>query len=217
MALEVPMRPADSDCEAFNSGLWGQPANAATSLAFVVVGVLIIIVNRKGPSSRVIYGVLAAFLWSEFFPEALGFINELKLRGSWGRTGNQDIVVNNNQVYYPYFSSITAGHTYLFGETLTMNQGMAQVAFANRDISWESTEMRNIGLDLEMLSGRLSFIGELYQKDTDGILLALPIPGLIGLDAPVQNAAEIRNTGWEAAVNWRDRVGGVNYSVGIKM
>jgi TonB-linked SusC/RagA family outer membrane protein len=150
-----------------------------------------------------------------FFPQSLDFISELKLRGSWGKTGNQNIQRGNNQLYYPSYSTIVFGHNYIYGDQLT--PGAAQTEFANRDISWEATEMSNVGLDLELLNGRFSFIGDVYRKTTDGILLALPIPNLIGLAAPVQNAAVIRNSGWEAAVNWRDRAGPVNYSLGFNI
>jgi TonB-linked SusC/RagA family outer membrane protein len=149
-----------------------------------------------------------------FFRNNVGFLNELKLRASWGRTGNQDIVVGGNQLYYPYHSLISlSGNNYLFGDVLT--PGAAQNELANRDISWESTEMSNVGVDLEFLAGRLAFTGDIYRKRTDGILLRLPIPNLIGLTPPVQNAAAIENNGWEAALTWRDRRGGVNYNIGF--
>jgi TonB-linked SusC/RagA family outer membrane protein len=150
----------------------------------------------------------------DFFRNNVGFIDELKLRGSWGRTGNQDIVVGNSQVYYPYHSLINlSGNNYVFGGILT--PGAAQAELANRNISWESTQMRNLGLDLEFLNRRLSFIGEMYRSRTDGILLRLPIAAIVGLTAPVQNAGVIENVGWEAAVNWRDQRGGVTYNVGF--
>ncbi|HET8656437.1 MAG TPA: TonB-dependent receptor [Longimicrobiaceae bacterium] len=150
-----------------------------------------------------------------FFKNHIGFIDDLKLRGSWGEMGNQDISVNGNQLYYPYWSLVSLGHDYVFGGQLV--NGAAIDGLANRDISWESTTMSDLGLDAVMLNGRLSFTGDIYRKDTNNILQDLPIPGIIGLDAPVQNALSIRNTGWEATAGWSDLVGGFNYSVNLNL
>lgn len=144
-----------------------------------------------------------------FFKNNVGFISDLKLRGSWGRMGNQDIGL------YRYFPTIRFGHNYVFGNSLVT--GAAQTQLANQDISWETTEMTNLGVDLTVLDGRLTFTGDIYDKNTTGILLELPIPNVIGLGAPIQNAAEVNNRGWELGANWGDMVGGVNYSVGLNL
>jgi TonB-linked SusC/RagA family outer membrane protein len=144
-----------------------------------------------------------------FFQNALGGVfDELKLRGSWGRMGNQDIGL------YRYFPTITFGNTYVFGSTLTT--GAAQTELANEDISWETTEMTNLGIDASVFGSRLSLTADAYSKYTDGILLALPIPNVIGFGPPIQNAAEVSNKGWELGLNWRDILpGDVNYSIGV--
>ncbi|MBW3628909.1 MAG: TonB-dependent receptor [Gemmatimonadetes bacterium] len=144
-----------------------------------------------------------------FFQDNVGFFDELKLRASWGRMGNQDIGL------YRYFPTIAFGHTYVFGNSLVT--GAAQTRLANQDISWETTEMTNVGLDASVLDGRLSMTADAYTKTTDGILLELPIPNIIGFGAPVQNAAVVNNKGWELGLNWRDGFGDVNYSVGLNL
>ena len=136
----------------------------------------------------------------------VGFIDELKLRGSWGRMGNQDAQGS----LYPYWSTISLGHNYVFGNQLTV--GAAKTELANQDISWETTEMSDLGLDAAFLNGRLELSGDVYVKNTSDILRRLPIPGIIGLTEPVQNKLKVRNTGWEATIGWRDGVRGLNYS-----
>jgi TonB-linked SusC/RagA family outer membrane protein len=158
-----------------------------------------------------------------FFQNALGGVfDELKLRGSWGRMGNQDIGLYR---YFPtiaFGSSITnnsnpgtaGGGLYVFGNSLVT--GAAQTALANEDISWETTEMTNLGLDASLLGSRLSFTADVYSKTTDGILLELPIPNIVGFAPPIQNAAVVNNKGWELGLNWRDALpGDIDYSVGL--
>src|SRR5690606_412914 len=94
---------------------------------------------------------------------------------------------------------------YVFGDALIL--GAAKTALSNANISWESTTMSDIGIDASFLDGRLTFTGDYYRKETNDILRSLPISGMIGLDAPVQNALSVRNTGWEAVVGWGDMVG----------
>jgi TonB-linked SusC/RagA family outer membrane protein len=141
----------------------------------------------------------------------LGFVDELKLRGSWGRMGNQDAQGD----LYPYWSTINLGHNYVFGDQLVT--GAAKTELANRDISWETTEMTDLGLDATFLNGRLEFTGDVYRKNTSDILRRLPIPGIIGLTEPVQNKLKVRNVGWEATLGWRDRRGGFDYSANFNV
>jgi TonB-linked SusC/RagA family outer membrane protein len=160
------------------------------------------------------YGFFPSFsagwrISEEPFLANLDFLDELKLRGSWGRLGNQQIGL------YRYFSTIDLGQNYSFGGQLV--SGARQTRLANENISWEATEVANLGVDVGLFDGRLAFTGEIYRKNTTGILLTLPIPGVIGVAAPVQNAGEVRNTGWETTLSWRDAVGDLRYSVGFNL
>lgn len=170
--------------------------------------------SRFGPAKK--YGVFpsvsAAWRVSDepIFRGRLGFINDLKLRGSWGRLGNDRI------------------DDYLFQQTININQGnynfnnaLATGAIpgriANPDIGWETTEQTNGGVDVEMVQGKLSFTGDVYKKDTYGILLQVPISSFVGQTAPTQNAGAVTNTGWEAGINWRDQVRSFTYSFGFNI
>lgn len=130
----------------------------------------------------------------ESFMKGLTFIDNLKLRGSWGQTGNERI---DDFLYLPQYVT----------ENVITNSNLSTAVFqkkmANPDITWETVEQTNIGLDFSMWNGLL--FGELdwYQKDTKDILLSLGIPRFIGLDAPMQNAGVVRNSGIETMLGFR--------------
>lgn len=151
-------------------------------------------------------------LSQEPFMRNVGIVSELKLRGSWGRTGNNAMPNNNN---YPYWSLINLGQGYSLGDQLA--PGAAQTTFANRDITWETTTMTDVGVDAELFGGRLTFTGDVYRKQTNGILWTLSIPWLVGLNPSVLNAAKVRNTGWEASLTYRAGAGDLQYSLGLNL
>lgn len=131
-------------------------------------------------------------------------ISDLKLRGSWGKTGNQTAGL------YAFYESY-ASTTYNFnGEIVT---GYMQDELANKELKWETSTQTDIGIDAGFLKNRLTFTADYYYKRTNGILVSLPISGTIGLDAPVQNAAVVDNKGFELAIDWRDNVGDFSYGL----
>ncbi len=134
----------------------------------------------------------------------------LKLRASWGRLGNERI-----GSYYPYQASI-AFHNTLFYDSagqLLSTTTAGQEKYAVSNISWETTESWNIGLDANFLSSRLRIGGEFYKKTTRDMLLGMDIPRFIGYSNPDVNAGKMHTTGYDIELGWNDRVGEVNYSV----
>ncbi|NQV75041.1 MAG: TonB-dependent receptor, partial [Bacteroidetes bacterium] len=137
-------------------------------------------------------------------------ISAMKLRGSWGQLGNQNIGL------YKFQNNYNLGQSYQFGGVVVPAAAVTNAG--NPDISWETSTMTNIGLDMGFLNGRLEVVGEYFWKYTDNILLNLPIPSTIGVTAPLQNAAAVSNNGWEVALNYSgaprtDK--GFQYSVGV--
>jgi TonB-linked SusC/RagA family outer membrane protein len=134
-------------------------------------------------------------------------VNELKLRGSWGITGNQSVDL------YSYYSALTA-NGYSFGGTSV--QGYRPTTLANTNLGWESTTQLDLGLDAAFFNKRLSLTVDYYRKLTDDILLNLDIPATIGLTAPPQNAGSVENKGWEFGLNYRGGQGnsGFRYTLG---
>ncbi len=144
----------------------------------------------------------------ESFMKEVPVISFLKLRASWGTLGNERI---GN---YPYQSTIAFGNTLFYQGTNTVAaQTAAQIQYAIRDISWETTQSTDFGLDLNMFKNRLRLSGDYYLKSTKDMLLALEIPDYIGFDNPDQNTGKMNTRGWELEVNWNDQLGDFGYSV----
>ncbi|ETZ21845.1 TonB-dependent receptor [Pedobacter sp. V48] len=143
----------------------------------------------------------------DFFSGLKNTINEAKLRLSWGRLGNQLIGT------YP---SITA----LEFESTALGKQIANTAtlkaMANKNISWETTEEKNIGIDLTLLNN-LSITADYYQRRTRDILLQLGIPLTLGLVAPFQNAGTVDNKGWELGINYKGNVKDFNYNISFNL
>lgn len=135
-------------------------------------------------------------------------VNELKLRGSWGRTGNQAVAL------YSYFPTLNL-FTYSFNGAPV--QGYVQTQIANPDLTWESTEAVDVGLDASFLNRKLNVTIDYYKKRTSGILLTLPVPGTLGLNAGPRNAGKVDNTGWEFTVNTRNQFGDFGLDVSLNM
>jgi TonB-linked SusC/RagA family outer membrane protein len=166
--------------------------------------------SRFAPENRVSYFPSFSAGWrltEESFFSGLDFFSEFKLRASWGRLGNQQI--GND---FPYTSNILLGAAnYIFGSRVAT--GAAQNVLANRSIRWETTETTNIALDAGLLNNKLLFTIEYYNRTTNDILLALPVPRVVGLSAPLQNAGSVENKGFDFSLNWRDNIGAFKYSV----
>lgn len=120
------------------------------------------------------------------------YVSHLKLRGSWGQTGN-----NMNVSLYNYYERIDPV-TYSFNSAIV--QGFEQRQLADPTISWETLTQTDIGLDAEILNGKFSLTVDYYNKVNRDILLRLPVPGALGLTPGFQNAAAVQNSGWEFQV-----------------
>ena len=168
--------------------------------------------SRFSPDSR--WGVFPSFsagwrLSEEDFVKSLGFVQNLKLRASWGQLGN------NASGDYDYQS--TYGKVNVSFNGLQM-AGLAQGKIANPLLQWESTNVTNFGLDASFLNSRLSTEIDVYNKVTNGILTTPPVYLTLGLKtAPTQNTAEVTNKGVDVTVRWKDKVGDLNYSVAVNV
>lgn len=126
------------------------------------------------------------------------YIDEFKLRGSWGKTGNQAVEL------YSYFPTLNLV-TYTFDGNPV--QGYVQQKMADPNITWETTTQTNLGADAEFFSRKLYITVDYYKKRTNGILLVLPVPGALGLAASPQNAGVVDNNGWEFTVGTQNHWG----------
>jgi TonB-linked SusC/RagA family outer membrane protein len=136
-------------------------------------------------------------------------LSNLKLRASWGQLGNQEIGT------YPYQSTVSLTQSAVLqgGEVF----GAAVTSWANTNITWETAEMMNLGLDIGLIKNKLSGTFDYFIKDTKDILLQLQVPRISGLNADYKNAASIQNKGWEFNVNWQDKIKNFEYNIGFNL
>ena len=140
-------------------------------------------------------------------------ISNLKLRVGWGQNGNQRIdrdapltligTNNENQWYF--------GNGY--------SQGYVPTYVGNADIKWETSQQTNIGLDMSFFKNSLDVSMDFYVKKTSDMLLNMPIPSFGAFpNSPFFNAGDLKNTGFEIVVNYRNQIGkDFNYNVGLNM
>lgn len=134
-------------------------------------------------------------------------INEAKLRVSWGRLGNQNIGT------YPAITTIIL-ESYTLGKQIVNTAALNTLA--NKMISWETTEEKNIGLDLTLFNN-LSITADYYNRRTRDILLGLDIPLIVGVGKPFQNAGVVDNKGWELGIAYRGVVNDFNYNLSFNI
>ena len=156
---------------------------------------------------------------TESFMEATStWLDQLKLRASWGQVGNNNIP--DFQYTAPINTStlITSDDFaafYNFGTSGTNVAGAYQSRLANTRIKWETSEQTNIGFDARLLKNRLGVNADFYIKNTKDWLVTAPIPATSGAKAPVINGGDVNNTGFELALNWNDHIGDLHYNVGV--
>ena len=134
-----------------------------------------------------------------FMKDNIDWIDNLKLRASFGVLGNQNIGT------YPYQDAISFGGNYTFGGALS--PGAYVGTLANKDIKWEKTRVIDVGLDLNMLDNNLEFVFDYFNKYTSDILYNVTASSVLGLTSSAVNAGEVKNTGFEAALNYHVSIG----------
>jgi TonB-linked outer membrane protein, SusC/RagA family len=149
-------------------------------------------------------------LSKEAFMEDLSdVVRLLKIRGSWGKLGNQNI----GNSYYPFAEPLSLSSVSMGGNIYQM---VTQTTLSNPNLRWEETEMRGIGVDANLFN-KLSFTFDYYDKTTDGILLKLNTSQLTGLASPYQNAAVVSNKGWEVSARYDDKIGDFDLGIGFNI
>ena len=136
----------------------------------------------------------------------------LKLRGSWGRNGNVNILSG-----YPYTATISLnGQWYQYNPstgTGNLTYGSGPTDMPNDKLKWETSEQLDFGIDARLLSDRLSVTVDWYKKLTKDLLVSFaPVPE-IGVKSTYANAGNVLNTGLEFELGWKDSVGDFNYGI----
>lgn len=140
-----------------------------------------------------------------FMSGTRGWLDNLKIRASYGELGNQEIRDGNRQLYYPYIPSLSSNNS-----DFILDNGqtpyVSPPGLVSPTLTWESVATRNIGLDLTLLASRLDMSFDVYTRDTKDMLLGVSRPGILGAAAPKENGADLRTQGWELAVTYRDKI-----------
>jgi TonB-linked SusC/RagA family outer membrane protein len=148
-------------------------------------------------------GAIAWRLSEEPFIKRVGLFDDLKLRTSYGRTGNQDIG--------DYRALATLGSTtYLFNGVKVI--GYAPSTLANPLLKWETTDQFDAGLDVAMLKSRLLVTADVYNKTTKDLLLEVAVPATLGYNTQLQNIGSVRNRGVELAFNTVNLTGALGWT-----
>ena len=127
----------------------------------------------------------------EFFPKN-AVVNSLKLRASYGITGNAEI---------PYYGglAVLASHNYMIGNDIAL--GFSPENSPNRDLSWENTGTVNIGVDAGFWDNKLQVSFDAYSATTRNLLLNVTVPATSGLTSALQNVGKVRNQGLEMLIS----------------
>lgn len=165
--------------------------------------------SRFGKSNR--WGVFpsasAGWRISEESFFSVPFIDDLKLRASWGQLGNQDIGLYA-------FSSTLQQAFYTFGNPQTIYVGYYPASDFNPDVKWETTTQLDFGLDMYAFDYKLYFSADYYKKNTSDMLIILPQAATSGFGSSgYENLGEIENKGWEFQAIWRDKAGEFGYNI----
>jgi TonB-linked SusC/RagA family outer membrane protein len=162
------------------------------------------------------WGVFPAFSlgWAvskENFMKSFEKLKNFKIRGSYGTLGNQNIGL------FRYASIVYPGFNYAFGNQLV--SGYNTNNYANKDISWESTTTLNIGTDLSfsLLGGSVDINFDWFRRETDDVLLSLPIPMIVGLSPSETNAGKVKNQGWEFFMSYKNYTHDLGYKIGFNL
>ena len=143
----------------------------------------------------------------------VSFINELKIRGSIGTTGN-DGTVDNSIAPYQWQSNYNIGRSYIFGTDYQI--GIAPGLLPNPDITWEKTTSYNGGLDFGMFDGKLNGSVDYFERRISNIFgnRIASLPGILGATLPAVNYAKKEVSGFEVALQYRQVSGAFKYAVG---
>ena len=147
------------------------------------------------------------FIKDNVSQSALSF---LKLRASWGRNGNINVLNN-----YPYATTIALGNNWYQYHVDQMGSDFSSSpnGLPNPNLTWETSEQFDLGLDARFLDNRLSLTVDYYDKRTKDLLISITVPPELGVSSTTVNNGSVLNQGLELELSWRDQIGDFAYMV----
>jgi TonB-linked SusC/RagA family outer membrane protein len=163
------------------------------------------------------YGFLAGWRISqEGFMKNQKLFDDLKLRASWGASGNQSGIGNYDYIQFLNLNFSTGQGA--SGFPILGSSPVVRIAPSGNlvalDRTWEKIETSNIGIDFSVLKRRLSGSFDYFQKRNNNMLIARTFPALLGATSPSGNNGKLKTWGWELSLMWSDRIGQVGYHIG---
>jgi len=134
----------------------------------------------------------------ESFMAGLTMVDDLRLRASYGTSGNQDLLSDGDPDYYPALG------LYNYGQDYNGSPGSGLAQLENPDLRWEKSINMNVGLDFVVVSGRIAGTVEYYIRNTEDLLLEVPISSTTGVTTIWKNIGAIQNKGWEFTLTTRN-------------
>lgn len=133
----------------------------------------------------------------KFMESSLDWLNNFKLRASWGKNGNENI--GNFQ----YVALTSTNNNAIFGNPGSIAIGTKPSQLANPDLRWEESNQTDVGLDLGFLQNKITFTFDWFLKNTDGMLMTMSLPQYVGESIPTGNVGSMRNWGLEFDLGYR--------------
>lgn len=187
---------------------------------------LLSVTVRRDASSRLAKGNNADYFPSvsagwriskeSFMESASSWLDDLKIRASWGINGND--IIDNEAPYTKYLISLKDASYNINGDGVTLAPGSYKVRSTNPDLKWESTRQFNVGIDAALLNNRLTVSLDYFDKKTKDMLVEKPYIAVIGEGGYCwYNGGTMSNKGFEMALDWRDKVKDFEYNVGFNL
>ena len=152
----------------------------------------------------------------KFMAKTASWLDFLKLRAGWGQNGNAQTV--SNFEWQSTFAYNSTSYYSFNGSKDSFVSGASPSRLENQELTWETSEQTNIGLDARFLRGRLGFTFDWYNKKTKDLLVDVPVDATTGFSTMKKNAGTVENKGIELALNWNDKIGkDFQYNVGWNM
>ncbi|MBC8619884.1 TonB-dependent receptor [Parabacteroides faecis] len=147
----------------------------------------------------------------KFMANTRNWLDNLKVRGSWGSLGNQDVA------NYAYIASYGAAGYISWVMNNEQIKGMNPTGIIASDLTWETASTLDFGIDVTTLNGRLDATFDWYTRRTTDILMSgTKLPAVLGATVPKRNSGELKTNGWELSLKWKDQLSnGIRYDVGL--
>ena len=169
--------------------------------------------SRFGANNK--YGTFPSFSlgWNvmneNFMKSTNNWLNNLKVRFSWGKNGNDNI----GDFAYTTLTTSGASSNYYFGQPASMIYGSKANRLANEDLKWEESEQTNIGLDLGFFNNKLTFSVDYFVKKTNGMIIEMPIPSYVGEARPLANVGDMENKGIEFELGYKWNISDAQFAI----